>query len=529
MPSLRPLVAGALAATILAAVCALPADPAAAQTSPVGYTPPVPGPVIDPFRPPSHPYGPGNRGVDYATEPGAPVRAAGSGEVVFAGQVGGELHVVVLHPDGLRTSYSFLASITVRRGQRVERGDVVGTSGPSVHFGVRSGDTYLDPEDLFAGRLRRSRLVPIPPEDEATLVRRLIQGTAGSLARGGAWLGRHGRRGLRLATHYARLADLPGRGFELAGAVLVWWDRRDECTAASVVRSLDPGDLRERVVVLVAGFGSTSGRGAGIDALDTAALGYDPASVVRFSYEGGIVPDPQLAADLAALPASEYGREASQAPIAEAADRLAELLTTIQRIRPGATIDVLAHSQGGVVAVEAVRRLPAQPAGGFHVVTIGSPHAGDTLATGLDLLSTSPLRELVLDGFEAIAPAGLDGLAHDSPAARDLSKASDLMAGYRNRPIPEGVALTSIGGRLDLVVPSPDTRPPAGHHVVVDGPGDPRAVHGALPAAPGVRHEVALAVRGLAPTCEGLIDVLVDTSVGRVVTDAQDAIAVLLR
>src|SRR6202008_2065782 len=93
-----------------------------------GYQPPVTAPVVDPFRPPSNAYGPGNRGLDYGTTPGTEIKAAADGEVVFAGQVGGTLHVVVLHADGIRTSYSFLASIAVARGATVEAGDVLGTT-----------------------------------------------------------------------------------------------------------------------------------------------------------------------------------------------------------------------------------------------------------------------------------------------------------------------------------------------------------------------------------------------------------------
>src|SRR2546426_469687 len=40
------------------------------------YRPPVEAPVTDPFRPPLTPYGPGNRGIEYATVPGASVHAA---------------------------------------------------------------------------------------------------------------------------------------------------------------------------------------------------------------------------------------------------------------------------------------------------------------------------------------------------------------------------------------------------------------------------------------------------------------------
>jgi len=121
------------------------------------YRPPVRAPITDFFRPPADRYGAGNRGVDYDTDPGTAVRASAAGEVVFAGAVGLDRHVVVLHPDGLRTSYSFLASVQVRRGDAVDAGTVVGTSGDRVHFGVRSGDTYLDPLGLLD---RPAHLVP---------------------------------------------------------------------------------------------------------------------------------------------------------------------------------------------------------------------------------------------------------------------------------------------------------------------------------------------------------------------------------
>src|SRR6185369_2292938 len=92
--------------------------PAAAETA-SRYDAPVDESVIDPFRPPATPYGPGNRGIDYGTTPGEEVRAANDGVVVFAGRVGLSLHVVVLHDDGVRTSYSFLSHIDVHRGDHV--------------------------------------------------------------------------------------------------------------------------------------------------------------------------------------------------------------------------------------------------------------------------------------------------------------------------------------------------------------------------------------------------------------------------
>lgn len=124
---------------------------------PVRYRPPVVAPIVDPFRPPTTPYGPGNRGIEYATTPGTPVQAAADGLVVFAGAVAGGLHVTVRHADGIRTTYSFLATIRVRQGQGVRGGDVVGLAGATLHIGARRGDTYIDPASLW-GR------VVAPPE-----------------------------------------------------------------------------------------------------------------------------------------------------------------------------------------------------------------------------------------------------------------------------------------------------------------------------------------------------------------------------
>ena len=126
----------------------------------VVYRPPVAGPVIDHFRPPACPWCAGNRGIDYAPPRGTPVHASAPGVVSFAGPVGSDLFVVVAHADGLRSTYAFLASVAVRVGERVGAGQVVGTSGSELHFGVRRGAVYLDPELLFAGWVPRARLVP---------------------------------------------------------------------------------------------------------------------------------------------------------------------------------------------------------------------------------------------------------------------------------------------------------------------------------------------------------------------------------
>lgn len=150
-----------VAAAVLAA--SIPAAPAGAShhdERPV-FRPPVDAPVADPFRPPEDPYGPGNRGVEYDTEPGDVVRAAASGTVVFAGAVAGTLHLTVDHGGGLVSSYSYLQRLSVRVGTDVDQGAVIGVTGERLHFSVRLEGAYTDPAGFIGVRRVRVRLVPL--------------------------------------------------------------------------------------------------------------------------------------------------------------------------------------------------------------------------------------------------------------------------------------------------------------------------------------------------------------------------------
>ena len=64
--------------TVVAFVATPSVSPARAAVL-VVLTPPVDAPVLDPFRLPAGPYGPGNRGIEYDTEPGEIVLAAAGG------------------------------------------------------------------------------------------------------------------------------------------------------------------------------------------------------------------------------------------------------------------------------------------------------------------------------------------------------------------------------------------------------------------------------------------------------------------
>lgn len=166
----------ALAAALVAGAVGGPVRPpvAAAPVPAFGtYAWPVEGPVLRAFEPPATRYGPGHRGIDIGAPYGTLVRAAGAGTVAFAGWVAASLFVSIDHPDGVRTTYSWLSDVAVARGEEVGRGQVIGATGaghsgggpPHLHFGARVGETYLDPMFLLgAGSL--VGLVRLAPLEE---------------------------------------------------------------------------------------------------------------------------------------------------------------------------------------------------------------------------------------------------------------------------------------------------------------------------------------------------------------------------
>ncbi|MFT4109744.1 murein hydrolase activator EnvC family protein, partial [Propionicimonas sp.] len=128
---------------------------------------PLDGPVVRGFDPPDRPWLAGHRGVDIRGPVGARVGAAMAGRVVFAGTIAGRGVVVVSH-GALRTTYLPVAA-TVRVGEVVATGQRLGTlrdghscpGGTCLHWGLKRGDTYLNPLDLLV--LEPLRLLPGSP------------------------------------------------------------------------------------------------------------------------------------------------------------------------------------------------------------------------------------------------------------------------------------------------------------------------------------------------------------------------------
>ncbi|HEX4905030.1 MAG TPA: peptidoglycan DD-metalloendopeptidase family protein [Acidimicrobiales bacterium] len=476
----------------------------------VSYVPPADELVVDGFRPPTSSYGAGNRGIDYATDAGEVIRAAADGAVVFAGRIGSASHVVVLHDDGIRTSYSFLADTDVRRGDRVAQGDTVGTAAGPVHFGARAGDEYLDPTVLFGGGPPQVHLVPADQrhplhewEERRDLLDVLRGGgravvdavSPAAHALGGVTWEAADRALRRVSREWTRLDEGVRAWAHAINAPLthdervarrverVVDDQRD-CTPADVPPPSAPG--RDRIAVLVAGLNSTMGGGA-VMRIDTGALGYLPERVVQYSYVGG---------------QAEYDARDTHQDIRISGDRLRALLQDIARTHPGVPVDLIAHSQGGLVVRAAVTGAdhwdPTMPTIA-NVVTLGTPHHGAVAATAANAIGVDRRVARLFEVAEGLgAPTGR--------STQQLASSSHLIDELHDVGLPAGATVTSIAASGDLLVDAQMSAIDDATNVVVPVAGGilSGTAHDALPGAPATARELALALGGRGPTCRDL-------------------------
>jgi len=106
-------------------------------------------------------------GTDLAGAVGDPVQATNDGLVVLARDCfASGKSIAVSHGGGLFSVYFHLSELDVRPGDRVRRGQPIGkvgqtgrVTGPHLHFGVKVGDLYVDPESIY----RIAFSLPAPP------------------------------------------------------------------------------------------------------------------------------------------------------------------------------------------------------------------------------------------------------------------------------------------------------------------------------------------------------------------------------
>ena len=386
------------------------AVPATAQSRDPGWLiPPVDGGISRAFEAPESPWGPGHRGIDYLVPEGTSVRSAAAGEVIFAGRVGGSYAVTIAHPGGLETTYSQLDDVFVDDGYVVGVGSWIGEAGrphpghrAGLHFGVKLEGQYVDPFD-FLGRSDVDEAIHLVAIDETDV-----------------------QRNLELA-------------FAATG------NRLRPCTTPGPVPATAPND---NIAVVIAGISSETANGSDSPFLTWAnGLGYEDPNVYAFSYRS-------LAGPRGHEP---YTRSDTNRSLLDGARRLDDLLRLIASRHPGRDIDILAHSQGGIIARAYLAGLGREWTHGDprveHLVTLAAPHRGARLAhLADDMRAESLTGGLVARAIAWWSRHGGPLPDPDSPAARELKTNSDLMQWLASEDVAYGTRVLSLSVPDDLVV-----------------------------------------------------------------------------
>jgi hypothetical protein len=427
---------------LLAAVLLVSVPGAAAADVPAGaYTLPAEGEVLRHFDAPDHAYGPGHRGVDLAVPPGGAVHAAAAGEVVFAGTVAGHRWVSVEHGDGVRTSYGAMRTTDVEVGDRVARGERLGTATGAhgevlrpetgLHWSARRRGAYIDPLTLLGS-------VPRP-----TLV---------------------GEGGWRPTAHpnapYARYEGGSRYGILATPSP----------AAREAGYAVPPNGHR---LLQVQGYGTYGPE----PLIDPADLGIDPADDHLFSYAGceptarGCAPRP-------------YGGQATDLTEAQGAELLDRQLRALQRAEPNRPVDLLGHSMGGAIIAHWVEHLHDPGDLGLppvvNVIPVGAPLGGSGTASLPRAVGDDPVLGRVGEGGRRLASAaGWDAAGRVSLISRPVETYGAPV--WRGRParapgsIHPTVRVLELAGSRDAIVGRTDagsvgraTVLPGGHSSVLD-------------------------------------------------------------
>jgi len=97
-------------------------------------------------------------GIDFTAKTGTDIYATGDGKVerVRKSYSGYGKHVIINHGFGYKTLYAHMHDFSVKQGQKVKRGDIIGqvgntgtSTGPHLHYEVIRNNKKIDPTNFF--------------------------------------------------------------------------------------------------------------------------------------------------------------------------------------------------------------------------------------------------------------------------------------------------------------------------------------------------------------------------------------------
>jgi murein DD-endopeptidase MepM/ murein hydrolase activator NlpD len=101
-----------------------------------------------------------HKGMDIAGGVGAEIFAPADGTIRYSGNFGGfGRYISIEHGNGFVTKFAHMKDLHVKKGQRVQRGDLIGsignsgrTTGPHLHYEVWYQNQPVDPERFLAAK-----------------------------------------------------------------------------------------------------------------------------------------------------------------------------------------------------------------------------------------------------------------------------------------------------------------------------------------------------------------------------------------
>jgi hypothetical protein len=254
----------------------------------------------------------------------------------------------------------------------------------------------------------------------------------------------------------------------------------------------------DNVVVAVAGI--TSKTKDGVDAAiylnGPEALGYPESRTYRFSYSGTEGPDLH----------EPYERTDTYIDLRHAAARLRALMVAIHDRHPDAKVDLIAHSQGGVVArlylVDAASAWDDALPDVEHLITYSSPHEGAPAAAEIPELDRSTLTGTwALDAASDLAAEGVPVPDPRSPAVAQLAPGSGFMDQLAAADVSFGTRALALAIPNDPIVPADRAQIPEHPTRVIPWEGNPLAGHSTIVDSAMSRSLAFSFLRDDSPSC----------------------------